>query len=144
MAASYPKSDSERVTRHKPKFEWVDLPAEGRLDPPPGLPKWRNWHPSTRKWWSQMWAKPQALMWEQDGSTLVPLACLYDDLIAGRATIVQVSAEMRQHEDRHGLNPKAMLQLRWRIVGDEVKAARAERTPKARLQAVDSGAVART
>lgn len=26
---------------------------------------------------------------------------------------------MRQIEDRHGLNPKAMLQLRWRIVDAE-------------------------
>jgi hypothetical protein len=27
---------------------------------------------------------------------------------------------MRQLEDRLGLNPKAMMQLRWRIVADEV------------------------
>ena len=84
-------------------------------------------------------------MWKQDGSTLIVLAALYDDLISGRAEPAKVSAEMRQHEDRHGLNPKAMLNLRWRIVADELGAARtgkrkaapeAGTAAKARLRAV--------
>lgn len=87
-----------------------------------------------------MWKKPQAVMWEQDGSTMHPLACLYDDLISGRAEIAKVSAEMRQHEDRHGLNPKAMLQLRWRIVADEeidqASAKRKRSRSKAKLRVV--------
>jgi hypothetical protein len=55
-------------------------------------------------------------MWDQAGRTLWVLACIYDDVIAGRKDAALASAEMRQVEDRHGLNPKAMLQLRWRIV----------------------------
>lgn len=116
MPASYPKPDGQKVTRHEPKFGWTDLPAAGRVDDPPPLPGWRVWQPATVKWWAELWAKPQATVWEQDGSTLWTLACLYDDLIASRAEAARVSAEMRQHEDRHGLNPKAMLQLRWRVV----------------------------
>lgn len=98
----------------EPKFGWVDLPVR-REGKPPVLPGWRSWQAGTKKWWGVLWSKPQASMWEQDGSTLIALACLYDDLIAGRAEASRVSGEMRQHEDRHGLNPKAMLQLRWRV-----------------------------
>ena len=121
MPASYRKTDEQKVTRHKPKFEWSDLPAEGRSGPVPRLPKWRKWQSETRRWWRELWRKPQAVKWEQDGSTLWALACLYDDLIAGRADTAKVSPEMRQHEDRHGLNPKAMQQLAWRIVEVEVE-----------------------
>jgi hypothetical protein len=73
------------------------------------------WHPKTVEWWAALWAKPQAVMWDQSGMSLFVLACLYDDQISGREDSVKVSSEMRQHEDKHGLNPKAMLQLRWRI-----------------------------
>lgn len=116
MAASYPKPDESKVNRVAPKFGWVDLPAAGRPGAPPKLPSWRKWAPGTAKWWKDLWATPQATQWEQSGRTLFALACLYDDLIAGRADAAKVSAEMRQHEDRHGLNPKSMLQLRWRVV----------------------------
>lgn len=119
MPASYPKPDGQKVTRHEPKFGWTDLPEAGRTEPAPELPDWRKWMPSTFAWWADLWTKPQATAWEQDGSTLWTLACLYDDLIAGRTDAAKVSAEMRQHEDRHGLNPKAMLQLRWRVVSDQ-------------------------
>ena len=119
MPAPYPKPDDQKVTRHALKFDWVALPAEGREGPVPALPEWRVWDARAWGWWSELWAKPQATMWAQDGSTLFAYACLYDDLIAGRAEAAKVSAEMRQHEDRHGLNPKAMLQLRWRIVESE-------------------------
>lgn len=30
--------------------------------------------------------------------------------------------ELRQHEDRNGLLPRALLALRWRVVGAEVEA----------------------
>lgn len=115
--ASYPKPDGQKVTRHAPKFDWVSLP-ERREEPAPELPAWRLWNDKTVEWWTELWTRPQATQWDQDGSTLWTLACLYDDLISNRAEAAKVSAEMRQHEDRHGLNPKAMLQLRWRVSGD--------------------------
>jgi hypothetical protein len=118
MPGPSPKPDDQRRRRNPPTFAWVELPKSGREGSPPRLPAWRQWQPKTKRWWKELWAKPQAVMWEQDGSTLLTLACLYDDLIAGRADAAKVSAEMRQHEDRHGLNPKAMLQLRW-LIRDE-------------------------
>lgn len=111
-----PKPDAERARRNGPTFGWVDLPAEGRKGKPPALPKWRMWDARTEAWWAELWATPQATQWQPSGSTLHVLACLVDDLVTARAESARVSAEMRQHEDRHGLSPKAMLQLRWRIV----------------------------
>src|SRR5947207_8606335 len=116
--AAYPKPDDQKVNRVQPKFGWTELP-EHREGAAPKLPAWRQWQSASKKWWAELWRKPQATQWEQDGSTLWTLACLYDDMIAGRAEAARVSAEMRQHEDRHGLNPKAMLQLRWRLTSEE-------------------------
>lgn len=58
---------------------------------------------------------------------------------------LQIAKEMRELDDRLGLNPKAMAALRWKIVEDEVAAARASKAePKAprsrRLKSVDTAA----
>jgi hypothetical protein len=131
MAASYPKPEDQKVTRHAPVFGWVDLPAK-RDGAAPKLPKWRAWRPETLKWWAQVWRKPQATQWEPSGSTLWVLATLIDDLVGGEAA-AKVSSEIRAHEDRHGLSPKAMLQLRWRVaLEDEVKTPRPRSSVSAR------------
>jgi hypothetical protein len=52
--------------------------------------------------------------------------------------------EARQWSDRLGLNPLAMLRLRWTIVSDEVGEARGDKESAAsprRLRAVDPKAV---
>lgn len=137
-----PKPDAERRRTNAPTFGWTDLPATGRKGKVPALPKWRLWHPETEAWWKKLWVTPQATQWKSDGSTLFVLAALYDDLIAGRAEPAKVSAEMRQHEDRHGMNPKAMMALRWRIV-DTLPADPPPRAARARKKAgtvVDFGA----
>jgi len=115
--ASYQKPDDERVNRHEPKFGWTDLaPSPGVAVPK--LPDWRVWTEATHTWWAVLWSKPQAVMWPADGSSLFTLAVLHHELVVGEGSPSPISAEMRQIEDRHGLNPKAMLQLRWRIVDD--------------------------
>ncbi len=115
-----PKPDAERRRTNAPSFEWKILPTSHDIAAPE-LPEWRIWQDRTREWWTNLWAKPQATQWVADGSTLFSLALLMDDVIAGRTDVNKASPEIRQHEDRHGLNPKAMLQLRWRI--DEPPAA---------------------
>ena len=72
------------MTRHAPAFSWVDLPVE-RSGAAPKLPKWRAWRPETLAWWRQLWAKPQASMWEPSGASLWVLATLIDDLVGGEA-----------------------------------------------------------
>jgi hypothetical protein len=136
VAASYPKPDDQKVNRNKPRFEWTNLPAEPGVDPPP-LPEWRLWHPKTVDLWLALWAKPQSVMWDASGSSLFVLATLYDDLVSGRADPAKVSGEIRQIEDRHGLTPKALLQLRWRLPDVDTLPA-AEPAPRRRASGTSS------
>lgn len=143
--ASYQKPDAERRTRHHPRVAWVDLPAEGRKGKPPSLPEGREWPAATQKAWERMWAKPQAVMWDQDGSSLHAWVWLHADLMIGKGASKALCEELRQIENLHGLNPKAMAQLHWRIVADEVtetrttkRAAAAPKRP--RLRVVDPAA----
>lgn len=119
MGASYPKPDDERRNRVEPRFGWVNLPAKSGLTPPP-LPAVRDWSEVTIGWWAELWSKGQATQWDPSGSSALPMAVLFQDLQdqPDRSKVPGLLAEMRQHEDRHGLNPKAMLQLRWRITDD--------------------------
>ena len=136
----YPKPENERHG-HSPStsFEWTLLPAAGRLGPAPELPDLRSWSLSTIAWWEDLWSCPQATAWDQSGRTLTRLAVLFDDLIKEKAPATSLSNEMRQLEDRHGLNPKAMLQLRWRIVEEaDVMPMPTKSTRKQRLKVVDA------
>lgn len=118
--ASYQKPEGQRVNRSAQRLGWTTLPGAGRPGAAPPLPPWREWNDHTAAWWANLWASPQATQWEQDGSTLWVLAMLYDDIFVGTVDASRLSAEIRQHEDRHGLNPKALVQLRWRIADDTV------------------------
>jgi hypothetical protein len=142
MSGPTPKPDQERRRRNQPTFEWADIPIESALSAP-ALPAFRIWQQQTSDWWVALWSKGQAVMWEPSGESLWTLASLMDDLFAGRAEAHRVSAEIRQHEDRHGLNPKAMIQLRWRF-GVEPEAdvpARKQRNRKASvLKVLEGGA----
>lgn len=59
-------------------------------------------------------------MWDPSARTLRSWAELREQVEllvdGGRPVPPGLFGEMRQIEDRHGLNPKALLQLRWRIV----------------------------
>ena len=113
--ASYPKADGERRNRAERQLDWSLLPMEGRAGDPPELPGWREWTLQTRDWWAALWSTPQATMWDQTGRSMHTLALLHHELMVDASSSPKLSAEMRQHEDRHGLTPKAMLQLRWRV-----------------------------
>lgn len=121
----YPKPDDERRNANQPAFGWVDLPPKSGVRSPK-LPPIREWTDETKRWWSDLWSKPQATQWDRAGSTAVAMAVLYDDLQTSEpGKAAGILAELRQHEDRHGLNPKSMLQLRWRIGEVEAKPAAA-------------------
>src|SRR5207245_5275892 len=66
-----------------------------------------------------LWTLPQATAWDQSGLSLVMLAVLHEEVVTvakrGGTARSAVFAEMRQIEDRHGLSPKALAGLRWRI-----------------------------
>lgn len=135
MGASYPKPDGQKVTRHAPQFGWTNLPAEGRQGPPPELPPVRMWTEFTRSWWKDLWATPQATQWAEDSPELIRLALLHETIWtadAERGPSPGILSEMRQIEDRFGLNPKAMMQMRWRIDEPIAPAAPARAATKAK------------
>lgn len=140
----YPKPDAERRRRNAPTFDWVHLPKAGRKGRPPALPTRKpTWHAGTRKWWADLWATPQATQWDETDAELYRLAMLHELTMYGSAggALPALLAEMRQIEDRHGLNPKALLQLRWIIVDDGASVApapkkRSSADRRARLSAV--------
>ena len=136
-AGAMPKPDGQKVTRHAPAFDWTLLPAAGRVGPPPKLPTGlRKWTKATRDAWADLWSSPQATAWDQTGRTLYTWAALHHDLVMDERATASISAEMRQHEDRHGLNPAALLRLRWRIVDtpdeDTVNASRSSSSAQKR------------
>lgn len=156
MAASYPKPDAERRTRHQQEFGWTDLPAAGRQGPPPPMPDTEDYS-ELADWWADLWSSPQAVAWDQSGRTLHGLLHARwlltetevvvrngHELAVAAAPRAALLSEMRQIEDRHGLNPKAMMQLRWRIVAGEASQApptkpRAARRRDPRLRAINGG-----
>lgn len=118
MPGPAPKADADRRRRNEPTFAWTILPPEGRKGRTPAMPKrapsGEPWHPRVRPWWRRLWHKPQATQWDEDDAELYRLLVIEDRLWKGEASAAEL-AEARQIEDRHGLNPKAMLQLRWRL-----------------------------
>jgi len=154
--ASYPKPDAERRNRNPAEYGWTDLPATGRQGPPPPMPDVVDYS-ELADWWADLWSSPQAAAWDQTGRTLHGL--LHAKWLLTEVEVVErnglelavpgapraaILAEMRQIEDRHGLNPKAMLQLRWRIVdADTVTATttkpKTTRRRDPRLRAINGG-----
>ena len=131
-----PNPDS---TRQRSPFGWTELPAAGRSGPVPDLPHpppWLaeldGWPVSTRAAWRGLWETLQATQWDQTGKSLHDWAMLHAKASIDGPTPA-MTAEMRQHTDRHGLNPAALMRLRWRIVADvaEAPTVPASRTKKA-------------
>lgn len=99
---------------------WTDLPIEGRTSPAP------TWPAPTQtgreaELWAEMWATPQALIWERDG--LRHYVAMFVRLLA-EAEVEKASAENRKtvrmmYADLY-LTSDSMAKARLRIVADEV------------------------
>jgi len=114
MATPTPNPNSEK--RSKESAGWITLPNEGPTEDPPELIG--DHGPEGEELWAFWWSSPMALMWSRhDCRTLERLLVLSlrfgDD---SGATAAELS-EVRQLEDRFGLNPKSRRQLYWRIAG---------------------------
>lgn len=95
------------------------LPAKGRVGETPAWPL-RSTEPGV---WADLWSTPQAAAWERIGYTRVVAryALLLDIIESGEgAPAAAILGEVRQMEDRLGLNPKAMRSLLWEVAADEV------------------------
>lgn len=121
MPGPPPKPPEERRRRNKPAAgEWRTLPAtpyEGDKPKMPsglGSPAKRTW----QAWWSSPIAHelgPNRSFW----MGLERLILLIDAWYKAGADDTKMLAEIRQHEDRFGLSPKGMQQLRLRYQSDE-------------------------
>jgi uncharacterized membrane-anchored protein len=67
---------------------------------------------------ARAWASPQATQWDDHDPSMRVWISILDKWARGEAFVGELT-EKRQIEDRHGLNPKAMLQLRWKIAEAE-------------------------
>jgi hypothetical protein len=75
--------------------------------------------PRETKLWGELWATPQATAWEDFGWTRTVARYCKLVLTAERPRATgTVLSEVRQLEDRLGLNPMAMRRLFWEIEGD--------------------------
>lgn len=119
-----PKPADQRRRRNSPMGgEWVELPREGRSG---AAPKWMlPGKPSAEvaRLWRWAWATPQATMWE--GLALEPFVARWCVLTVdihggdlGATALMASLPELRQIEDRLGLNPKGLQDRRWRLAGE--------------------------
>lgn len=146
MRGPLPTENPRRT--NAPVIPTTVLPAAGREGPPPKLPPTAELRKAGRAWWRWAWATPQAAAWALGHEGIVARrASLEDDLaalelvqgldfdefvgehmkdvreavqrVAALATgRLQIMREMRELDDRLGLSPKSMAQLRWTIKGD--------------------------
>lgn len=125
-----PKLDPARGARGRgPTF----LPAEGRKGAAPPWPLPGKSTAAERAAWIQLWATPQAVMWQKLGWTrtvgrYARLLVRAEDPEASPALQAQTTAL----EDRLGLTPKSMRLLLWQIATDEVAEKREEKSTNAR------------
>lgn len=79
--------------------------------------------------WAELWATPHAVAWERLRWTR-DVAQYVRWKIRAEMGDLEASKESRLLSDRLGLNPLAMLRLRWEITEDEVSEHRTERTTR--------------
>ena len=124
MPGPAPKDPSSRRRRNAAVGKTV-LPSGGRVGDVPE--------------WPSLWATPQAAAWERLGWTRV--VARYAVLIDAVEESEDVPAaallgEVRQMEDRLGLNPKAMRSLLWEVADtDDVSEKRTTTPAKSRTAA---------
>lgn len=126
---SGPPPDPNALRRaRKDDAQWTTLPAEGRQEP---APEWPLTEATTRELvlWERWWRKPEALLWESDGS--VDYVALTVRMFA-EAEVQKASAENRKTvrmmmTDLY-LTRDAKDRARIRVATDEVAAKAAERS----------------
>lgn len=111
------KPDGQKVNRNPSLKPLVVLPAAGRSGPVP-LPPLDLGEPA-RALWARMWRLPQATRWSE--GDLAPL-CRLVVLQADPDRWGSALGEIRQLEDRFGLNPEARQRLGW-VLDDDPLAA---------------------
>lgn len=151
-AASGPAPDPNALRRNRPsdRSGWRTLPAGGRQGEPP---QWPLTTAADREQdlWEDLWAKPQAVIWEEMGQAL-EVALFVRTLVEAEKpdARVDIKKQVRGYLDSLGLSVQGMLRHRWKIappegqVVEEPSAAAEEptarrRSARDRLKVVPSG-----
>lgn len=143
-----PLPSDQKRRRNAPTIPTTSLPPDGFDAPTPTPPASTDLGPAGAEWWNWAWHTPQAAAWDAGALyAIARRASLEDDLavvgnlesldaldlanatppaframvlrLAGLATSrLTICREMRELDDRLGLTPKAMAQLRWKITDD--------------------------
>jgi len=112
-----PKPPAQRRRRNKPP-ETLKITAPEAPEIPE-LPFVGTPQPFTLRWWETVWRSPMASRYvDGDVPALIRLAQLVDSVARGQSN-AQEMAEIRQLEDRFGLNPMARKRLGWEVIDDE-------------------------
>ena len=131
-----PPPDPNAVRRNK-RAPGAELPPAGRQGDPPPVPKGIDLWPAGVEIWRELWSLPQAVEWERmHAHRVVARYCSMSD------SDEPDLAELRQLEDRLGLNPKAMRALMWTIgvpESAEVAAQTAKSSRERRLERTRRG-----
>jgi hypothetical protein len=127
-----PDPNALRRDRKDDSAAWLTLPHEGRTKP---APRWPAPTQTDREaeLWAEMWATPQALIWERDG--LRHYVAMFVRLLA-EAEVEKASAENRKtvrmmYADLY-LTSDSMTRARIRIAQDELGQERETRTSEKR------------
>ena len=125
---SGPPQDPNALRRlRKDDAQWLLLPAEGRAEPAPDWPLTEA-SPRELVLWERWWRKPEALLWEADGS--IDYVALTVRMFS-EAEVTKASAENRKTvrmmmADLY-LTRDAKDKAHIRVVADEVTEKREER-----------------
>lgn len=141
MPGPLPKPDARR--RNQPTIPTTALPASGRQGEPPQPPY--DLGAAGAAWWLWAWSTPQSCAWNTGDLYVTGRRAVLEDLVAAGGPLKEVSPlirEMRELDDRLGLTPKGLAQLRWKIVDEQAEAAeqakaRDELAARRRVKAVD-------
>lgn len=137
MPGPSPKPDA--IRRNAPSIEWVGLPESGNPNPAPPMPSGPDWSLKTRDLWIRLWHSPQSLMWSVDTMPLLErLMYAYEQIYETAEVQASMMAAIDRIEDKLGLNPKALVQLRWRIVPDHLATVGPDAGKPVQLAAVQS------
>lgn len=103
----------------------------------PAAPWQDGWHAGSVEQWERLWSTPQATQWREDDPELDRWILLHEVVwFRSKTPSIGMLTEMRQIEDRHGLNPKAMAAMVWRIGEPEAPQQRPKPARRRTLKAV--------
>ena len=134
-----PLPDPNARRTNAPTIPTTSLPQSGRTGRAPALPAWVKLGTAGRAWWAWAWKTPQACAWGTGVGmeSIVARRAALEDMLGGETAALPLMKEMREIDDRLGLTPKGMANLRWKIVADEAPAVESDK-PAAGVTRIDS------